>query len=220
MKKIETEIKYQLTERDFNKFAEYCNENYKKVDSVLQENHYLDTKQLYFDNVNVSMRIRKYIGKDYELTIKKPMESFYENLHIKDEYTVKICNQDAEEIIKANHIEKESCIYSLIVNAVPKWVYSEKLFVIGKLKTARENYKCTNIDGIISLDTSNYFDKTDFEVEWETEAIYKAQDELRNIFKKLSIIPIADTFSKRSRFIRAYKEQKARINSNMCTENV
>ena len=147
------------------------------------------------------MKIRSYYNENYEFIIKHTLKNAQNNLHIKDEYTIKIQPEDFKRFINNKSIDflKSNKQIKEILGTT---INMDKISNLGVLITERS--LCELSPGLppLNIDVNKYLKKKDYEVEWEGEDIYSHKDILLKIFKELNISFVENTCSKRKRFLR------------------
>lgn len=212
MVSLEKELKYLLDMTEYNKFIKYLNDNKVKCDlNIMQVNYYIDTQEMDFLKNGITARIRRIIGSNgkYELTFKVPFcKEEKNNIKIKNEFNFELEKQSAENILKYNNFLLCKEKITDILNKFNVQANIEDLLIIGNLITERYFYSISNKLKPINIDISSYFDKRDYEIEWELEEIYEAQTIIEDIFKSLQISTSKKVLSKNNRFYNEYFERK------------
>lgn len=194
MQQIEIEFKNLLLEKEFNQLIKTF--QITEQDFFLQENHYLDTADFSLKQLKCALRIRKK-GNYFELTLKEPNEIglLETNESITKEQTEAILNGNAE----LPHGE----VYQRLMNLhIP--IKDIKYF--GSLKTWRAERKY--FDGIIVFDKSEYFNKIDYELEYEVNDFNSGQIHFQQLLEN-NHIPIRKTPNKVIRFYLEKQKQQS-----------
>jgi len=193
----EKEIKYMLTKDDFYKLKEYFENHSSYWQKIVQSNIYFDTKDMYYHNMNTTIKIRK-IGESNNLTIKFNAPNTHQtlsNYKSKLEYNIELNTLDYNEQI-SSIIEVHRKRFSDIS------IESKQVFPLAELKTHRTEYIMLDYDLVVQLDKSNYMDIIDYELECETNTYAKSCEILTNIFMELCIDFNLSCQSKRVRCLR------------------
>ncbi|MGT2846526.1 CYTH domain-containing protein [Streptococcus massiliensis] len=152
MNHLEIEFKTLLSEENYQKLLPL----FADVAATKQVNYYMDTADRAMRKARIAIRIRTY--PDYaELTVKIPQKNSVGNM----EYNQKLTLVEAEKIISGHPLPKGQINHLLTERGIPV----EKLAVLGSLTTVR--YELEHEIGLLALDKSHYFDKTDYELEVE-----------------------------------------------------
>ncbi|MGR3763557.1 CYTH domain-containing protein [Rossellomorea sp. NS-SX7] len=183
---IEIEFKNLLAEEEFMQLLK--NFSINETDFNIQVNHYFDTPDFLLKNRQSALRIRQK-KKTFMLTLKTPME---EGLL---ETNQPLSEQEADELLKQGIFpdgEVREFLQSLGVT-----ITSIQHF--GSLTTKRAEMKFEG--GLLVFDESSYFDKVDFELEYEVKD-YKQGEKIFSDLLKEHGIPKRDTENKIKRFYR------------------
>jgi uncharacterized protein YjbK len=192
---LEIEFKNMLTKKEYVKLLKEFSIN--DNDIITQINYYLDSPQFSLMKAKCALRVREKNG-NYKLTLKQPVK---------------------EGILETNQLISKA-EFSLIkeIGPIPDGAVKEVLMQIGipldditflgELKTNRVSFPYK--DGILFLDHSSYFNKEDYELEYEVEN--------RAIGNKVFLallnsyhIPVRNTDNKISRFFSEKKKQQSSI---------
>lgn len=179
---IENEFKIMLTEEQYEKLlSEY------DFSTVAQVNFYYDTDDLEMSERHITVRVRELGGKFF-LQVKLPTDRALSRVELSTEL------DELPETISGEVLS------SLAEGDFPK------LKKLGSLKTTRS---VSEFDGgEIDLDKSEYFGKTDYEVEIEFTNEENARKILGEITELLEIKPSAEVCTgKIRRFLEEYKKQ-------------
>jgi uncharacterized protein YjbK len=182
---IEIEFKNLLTEEEFDKLL-----NVFSVDQshfFQQTNYYLDTAHAELRQAKCALRIREKNGQ-FKLTLKQPVEhGLLETDQPISKEEFKAFNQN--EGLPPGHVTE------IIENLQ---IPLQSVNLLGSLTTKRAKIPYKN--GELFFDESKYFQKRDFELEYEVDAY----DDGENIFSNLLArydIPVRNTPSKIMRFL-------------------
>ena len=181
---IENEFKIMLTEEQYEKLLEIY--DFKTIEQV---NHYYDTDDLQMSARHITVRVRELDGR-FLLQMKLPTGTEHSRVELEKEL------DGVPEILAG-----------FILTAVFD-VDCPELKHIGTLKTTRSVWKFDG--GELDLDCSEYFDKTDYELEIEFTDEQAARAMLSEITEKLGIRPSSDVcMGKVRRFLEEYKKNRA-----------
>lgn len=183
---IENEFKIMLTKAQYEKLlAEY------DFTTVTQVNHYYDTDDLEMSARHVTVRVRELGGKLF-LQLKLPTGKDFSRVELSREL-------DGAPGSPPDSLSGE-LLKSLANEDFPD------LGRIGALSTTRSVWKFDG--GEIDLDRSEYFGKTDHEVEIEFTDEQAARAVLDEITKTLDIKPDSNVCTgKIRRFLEEYQKQ-------------
>lgn len=202
----EREFKFQLTKENFYKLEDYIESlGYKKIEVVNQVNYYIDTEKFSLRNSGTTLRVRHFVDNDtYELTAKVKNSNGEEdnNLKVKEEVTIDISKNCAEDILKNNNMRE----YIYLFEDKAELFNNKKLVVLGTLSTERTNYLIRE-DAIISFDKSKYFNKEDYEIELETVNVDEDRAFLKEIFQEAGVAAFEENKSKVKRFIEEFNKK-------------
>ncbi|MCX4355292.1 MAG: CYTH domain-containing protein [Oscillospiraceae bacterium] len=182
---IENEFKIILTSEQYEKLLSL----YDWDKTVVQTNHYYDTDDFRLSNTHITCRVREIDGA-YFLQMKFPAARTYSRVELEKPLNALPETLAADELFKTdNHDELPDV---------------ERL---GALTTTRS---VKLFDGAeIDLDKSEYFGKTDFELEIEFTDETTARQLLAEITDKLNIQPNSEVcMGKIRRFLEEYARQK------------
>lgn len=181
---IENEFKIMLTFEQYEKLLSL----YEWDETIVQTNHYFDTDELRLSEMHITCRVREISGKFY-LQTKFPSTREYSRVEL----------------------EKP-------LNALPETLRAEELPEphpdlptvkrLGSLTTTRT---VKRFDGAeLDLDRSEYFGKTDCELEIEFTDEKTARALLAEITEKLNTQPNSEVCTgKIRRFLEEYRKTKA-----------
>lgn len=177
---IENEFKIMLTKAQYEKLRRS-----REFSAVEQVNYYYDTKDLEMSARHVTVRVRELEGKFY-LQMKLPTDKALSRVEL-----------EAELDALPETLSGE------LLNSLAKGEYPE-LKKLGSLKTTRSVWKFDG--GEVDLDKSEYFGKTDYEVEIEFTNEQNARRVLNEITEFLDIKPNSEVCAgKIRRFLLAYE---------------
>ena len=200
----EKEFKFQLRQEDFLKLKSFMDkEGYKKIGVVNQTNFYIDTEDFNLRKLGVALRVRHFIDTDtFEFTakVKNNLLDGDKDLKIKDELTIDLSKEEAEEILKNKKIKEYVHVFKDKAEILKESDIVDKLIVIGNLSTERTNY-FVNEEAMISFDKSRYLGTEDYEVELETNNIEEDRRFLKEIFTENNIKAYEENKSKVKRFV-------------------
>lgn len=181
---IENEFKIMLTEEQYEKLL-------TKYDfaTVTQVNYYYDTDELEMSARHITVRVRE-LGGIFFLQVKLPTEKALSRVELSKELPA------LPEKLSAG-----------LLNSLTEGEYPD-VKKLGSLKTTRSVWEFDG--GEIDLDKSEYFGKTDYEVEIEFTDEENARAVLGEITRALGIMPGAEVCAgKIRRFLEEYKRQSA-----------
>ena len=181
---IENEFKIMLDKSQYEKLLEIYDFKTK-----VQVNHYYDTDDLQMSARHITVRVRELDGKFF-LQMKLPANAEFSRVELEKEL------DGVPEILAG-----------FVLTAVFD-VDCPELKHIGTLKTTRSVWKFDG--GELDLDRSEYFDKTDYELEIEFTDEQAARAMLSEITEKLGITPSSDVCAgKIRRFLEEYRKHRA-----------
>jgi len=190
MKHIEIEYKMLL---GIDQYQDILTSIQDKAECIKQSNMYLDSKiaPLYLNKQ--SLRCRVINDQFYELTLKQKREK--DNLELNFDL-----NKDEFDLLKTNPY----MIVSKYINDMPS-----DIEIIGQLDNIRYEWED---NGIYALDKSSYFNKIDYEIEYEAlnyeqKENYEQKDNLVRFLKKYNIEFKENHTTKIQRFIEELKKQ-------------
>ncbi len=182
---IENEFKLALTKEQYD----IIHEEYAWDKEIFQINHYYDTDDLVLSGEHITCRVREIAG-EFFLQMKLPADKLYSRVELERK-----------------------------LDALPERLAGEKLSALsgreglpdvkrlGKLSTLRsvKEYDGAEID----LDKSEYFSKTDYELEIEFTDERAARKLLTQITERLGVKPTSEVcVGKIRRFLEEYQKQK------------
>ncbi|MDR1781526.1 MAG: CYTH domain-containing protein [Bacilli bacterium] len=179
---IEIETKQLLNKEQYLIIKkEILNHKHTKINQV---NYYFETDDYYFKNNNQALRIRVYDDK-YEICLKT---------------RANIINYESNYLISKDEFEsikKDTSLFSKYFNDIPR-----NIKLLGSLNTIRIEYKINK--GLICLDYSTYFNKEDYEIEFEANNL-KDKYYLKEYLNSLNIEFIENKITKIERFSNELK---------------
>ena len=180
---IENEFKIMLTKEQYEKLFEIYD-----FKTIVQVNHYYDTDDLQMSARHITVRVRELDDKFF-LQMKLPANAEFSRVELEKEL------DGVPEILAG-----------FVLTAVFD-VDCPELKHIGTLKTTRSIWKFDG--GELDLDRSEYFDKTDYELEIEFTDEQAARGMLSDITERLGITPSSDVCpGKVRRFLEEYKKRR------------
>ena len=192
-KNLEIEAKFLLNKEDFDKIVAH----FLITDFFSQTNYYFDTTDFKLISSHCAMRIRHTAENEYEATTKVPSgDGLIETNVIVPYATFNSLIND--KIIIIDEIEK-------VLNTIG--LSQNNLHFFAKLTTKRATTKYKI--GELFFDESTYFDKTDYEIEYEVSTnLEEANNILFDLFKELNITSYHKGYSKIKRCIDYKKNKK------------
>lgn len=170
MNHLEIEFKSLLTEDEFVKLLPL----FSKVSPVSQTNHYFDTADWRLREMRSSLRIRTF-DTQAELTLKISQE--IGNM----EYNQDLSLQEAEDILAGGSLPTGQIVTILEQENIP----AQDLQLLGSLTTIRREMR--HEIGLLALDESHYFDKTDYELEVEVEDARTGEQDFHDFLNSQNI---------------------------------
>ena len=188
----ENEFKIMLTESQYNAVHSL----YAWDSAIEQVNHYYDTKELYYSDNHITVRVRTVLGK-YLLQMKLPTDCGSAEV------------ESAEKIAAVSRKELERELDE-IPEVISGSVLSEMSGIgglpdarlLGRLSTIRSVKRFDG--GEIDLDKSVYFGRTDHELEVEFTDEAAARKVLSDIEGHVALDTSAPVTGKIRRFLREY----------------
>lgn len=182
---IENEFKVMLTSEQYEKLLSL----YDWDKTVVQTNHYYDTDNLRLSETHITCRVREIDGA-YFLQMKFPAAREYSRVELEKPLNKLPETISADDLFKPDGHDELPDVRRL-----------------GALTTTRS---VKSFDGAeIDLDKSEYFGKTDFELEIEFTDETAARGLLAEITEKLNIQPNSEVCTgKIRRFLEEYTRQK------------
>lgn len=187
---LEFEAKVLLSETDYYSLLDIFSNSLPYV----QVNHYVDTTNLELRKNNVSLRIREKENCN-ELTLKTlvPGGGRLE--------TTDIISDEEREAIKTGASfpegEVKHTLESLHFDV-------SKLTIVASLKTKRIDLQY--LGGILSIDENHYSDIVDYEIEYESDSLAKAELILQALLESKGIAFIQNKTTKTARALNAAKK--------------
>jgi adenylate cyclase len=191
MEEVEIEFKNMLTEEEFNRIKDGL--SLAESDFFQQINDYLDTEDFSLKKKGCALRIRRKQGI-YELTLKQPHTTGL--LETSDQ----LSRDEADRILGSGAFPEGSVKARLIEIGISP----EKLRHVGTLSTNRAERQWE--EGLICLDKSSYFQKIDYELEYEVTDEKRGRERFCELLNRFGI-PLRPAENK---IFRLYRE-KTRI---------
>lgn len=184
---IENEFKIMLTFEQYEKLLSL----YKWDKTIVQTNHYFDSDRLTLSILHITCRVREIDGKFF-LQMKFPAANKFSRIELEKQL------DSLPETIKTDELLRPHPHGHAVLPDVKR---------LGTLTTTRS---VKQFDGAeIDLDKSEYFGRTDHEVEIEFTDEEKARTLLAEITEKLNIKPDSEVCTgKIRRFLEEYNRQK------------
>ncbi len=157
---------------------------------VVQTNHYYDTPDLLLTKRHITCRVRV-IGGDSFLQVKLPADADYERVELEKKIG------GVPDVISADTLKELAKGY-------------EKDFPeVGRLGDLTTERRVKRFDGAeIDLDKSEYFSKTDYELEIEFTDERLARELFENIKRRVGIVSTGDVcIGKVRRFLLEYRAE-------------
>lgn len=157
-----------------------------------QVNHYFDTKTFSLKNLKSALRVR-YKQNKYVLTLKQPHSTGLLETHqrLTDEEFAFLKEHGT---IKSGDVSKQ--ISQLIGKSIPKLSY------LGQLTTERSEIPLK--EGLLVLDKSYYFDRVDYEIEFECEEASRGRIDFQQLINSWGL-PWIEPMNKIERFYEVMK---------------
>lgn len=203
---LEIELKNSLTKNEFERLG--CAFGLKQSAFREQTNFYIDTPSFALKDYGVALRIRKK-NDQFELTLKEP---YGEGLL---ETTDQIEPQNIKEVKSFDQLEAPRLLTFFrnsfravmpmleVTGQLKKYkIGLNDLVVFGSLRTVRAEVEYE--DGLLVFDQSFYFDKVDYELEYEVTNLAIGQAHFTELLAQHAI-PVRPSENKIKRF---YKEKK------------
>lgn len=180
----ENEFKVMLTAEQYESLLELYD-----FETFTQVNHYFDTKELAMSERHITVRVRELDGKFF-LQMKLPTSVNYSRVELSRELP------ELPDTISGAELTEL---------AKPVGVECPDVKRLGELKTTRGVWKFDG--GEIDLDRSEYFGKTDYELEIEFTDEQAARTVLNEISSRLGLAPNGGVCTgKVRRFLEEYKK--------------
>jgi uncharacterized protein YjbK len=191
---IEIEFKNMLTSAEYKMLLREFNIMESQI--FTQENHYFDTRQFDLRERGTALRIRRK-QEQYEMTLKQPLEVGLLE-------TNQILSKSQAEAAMAEGLIPNGPIKELIQES---GVSCSALTYFGSLTTNRSEVKYRN--GLLVLDHSLFFDKEDYELEYEANDYLTGQESFKGLLQQYNI-PERKTENKIKRFYNQKREIEKR----------
>lgn len=176
---IENEFKLMLDKDKYEKLLSLYD-----FKTIVQVNHYYDTDDLQMSARHITVRVRELDGK-YFLQMKLPTNVEHSRVELSRELDRLPETLSADELTEFSDVDCPAVKH------------------IGTLRTTRSIWKFNG--GEIDLDRSEYFGKTDYELEIEFTDEQAARAMLSEVTEKLGISPSGDVCTgKIRRFLEEY----------------
>ena len=185
---IENEFKIMLTSEQYEKLLSL----YAWDKTIVQTNHYYDTDDLRLSEMHITCRVREIKG-EYFLQMKFPSSKEYSRVELEKPLN------SLPETLSADELPRPDGF-----GAPQDWSFPD-VKRLGTLTTTRsvKHFNGAEID----LDKSEYFGKTDCELEIEFTDETAARSLLNEITEKLNIQPNSEVCTgKIRRFLEEYKK--------------
>ena len=180
---IENEFKVMLDENRYKMLLTLY-----PFETKEQTNYYYDTDNLTMSEKRITVRVRE-LDRKYYLQLKLPTGTTHSRVELSKEI---------------NNIPETISSMELEILAKNQGIKFPDVKRLGALKTIRSVYKFQG--GEVDLDKSEYFGKTDYEVEIEFTDETAARSMLNEITQKLDISPCSDVCTgKIHRFMEQWK---------------
>lgn len=177
----ENEFKVMLTAEQYESLLELYD-----FEMFTQVNHYFDTKELAMSERHITVRVRELDGKFF-LQMKLPTSVSFSRVELSRELPELPDTISGAELTELSGVE------------------CPDVKRLGELKTTRGVWKFDG--GEIDLDRSEYFGKTDFELEIEFTDEQAARTVLNEISSRLGLAPNGGVCTgKVRRFLEEYKK--------------
>ncbi|WP_100330596.1 CYTH domain-containing protein [Bacillus xiapuensis] len=197
---LEIEFKNLLTKEEFHRLLTAF--KLQEDDFTLQHNHYLDTAAFHLKEAGCALRVREKSGR-FELTLKQPAaEGLLET-------NQRLLQEQAQALLTTGRLPEgtvRNSIYSLVAAR-------EDFCHFGTLSTKRA--EITYKDGLLVFDHSFYFQREDFELEYEVTEKSSGEKHFKKLLNDYQI-PVRKTDNKVSRF---YQEKLRLIKGEKQGEN-
>ena len=158
---VENEFKIMLTEEKYRKLLSLYDFN-----TIVQTNHYYDTADLQMSEKHITVRVRTLDGKFF-LQMKLPTSVNFSRVELSREL------DKLPDSISGEELKSLSGVDCPTVNR------------LGQLTTTRSIWEFDG--GEVDVDKSEYFGKTDYELEIEFTDEKSARDVLSEIKQKLEL---------------------------------
>lgn len=184
---IEIEFKNIVTKEEF---TQLLNEfSLDKHQFIIQQNHYFDTTNFSLKDQKSALRIR-YKSDSYTLTLKQTIEEGILETH-------QLLSEDEAKGMFAGDPLIPGKVYDILKELGIK---PNELNYLGMLETSRA--EIDYLDGTLVFDHSCYFQKDDYEIEYEAMNYQQGQQDFLLFLQKYNI-PVRETENKIRRFFKA-----------------
>ncbi len=182
---IENEFKLALTKEQYD----IIHGEYAWDKEIFQINHYYDTDDLVLSDEHITCRVREIAG-EYFLQMKLPADKLYSRVELEKKLDTLPERLAGEDLSALSGREGLPDVKRL-----------------GSLKTTRNVHRFEG--GEIDLDKSEYFGKTDYELEIEFTDERAARKLLTQITERLGVKPAGEVcVGKIRRFLEEYQKQR------------
>lgn len=186
---VEIEAKALLSEEEHRKLFSY----FSSFPVRTQTNHFFDTPDLSLSANLVALRVREMEGT-YEFTMKTNLEEG------RLERNLLISKEQFEDLkAKRSFPEGDAKDYLLSIG-----LDLSRIGLITSLTTMRKEGEFEG--GVLSIDRNSYSDITDYEIEYESTSMEKAEKTVRSLLEKLAIPVRFSQIPKIRRALDAYKK--------------
>ncbi len=180
---IENEFKLVLNKEQYEKF--HADNTWDK--EISQINHYYDTDELVLSGEHITCRVREIAGKFF-LQMKLPADKLYSRVELEKKFS------ELPEMLTGEELTALCGREDL-----------PDVKLLGKLQTLRSVKKYDGAE--IDLDKSEYFGKTDYELEIEFTDEELARELLTKIVQQLDLKPAGEVCKgKIHRFLEEYRK--------------
>jgi uncharacterized protein YjbK len=183
---IEIEFKNLLTKEEYMQLIQQF--MIKETDFRIQENHYFDTPGFQLKEKQSALRVRQKDGT-FNLTLKTPVTDGLL------ETNQRLSSGQAEELLE-HGIFPDGEVKDFLLNAGAS---VSSLHHFGSLTTKRAELEYQG--GLLVFDESSYFDKIDYELEYEVKDFKEGEEIFFDLLKEQGI-PKRETENKIKRFYR------------------
>lgn len=170
MTHLEIEFKTMLTKEEHDRLLSL----FADITPVTQTNYYIESDQQCIRHAHMAFRVRTF-DQSAELTLKIPQE--VGTLELNQTLTL----SETKNILQKNLFPAGKILDTLIQKEIPV----QDLKVLGSLTTIR--YEKEAEIGLLALDESHYFGRTDFELEVEVEDFEKGKENFLTFLKQHNI---------------------------------
>jgi uncharacterized protein YjbK len=183
---IEIEFKNLLVKEEFTDLITYF--KIEESDFISQENHYIDTLDFQLKSMQSALRIRNK-ENTFTLTLKSPLEEGLLETH------QTLSEQETIDLLEQNFFP-DGEVKDMLLNLGISIPY---LRHFGTLVTDRAEIEFNR--GLLVLDKSSYFNKVDYELEYEVQDYKQGKKKFLDLLDERGI-PQRETENKIKRFYR------------------